>query len=508
MKFYLTGAIHYVNAKPHLGHALELTQSDVIARYHRQKGDEVFYISGADENSLKNVQAAEKEGVTPQQLCDRNAQAFIDLAKLYNVSLDYFARTSSPAHFASSQELWERCAAAGDIYKKKYKGLYCVGCEQFYTPGELSEKGECFEHPGRKVEEVEEENYFFRLSKYQDQLLKLIDSDQYKVVPGHKKNEALGFIKQGLEDFSVSRSKERARGWGVPVPGDPSQIMYVWFDALNTYRSAAEVSHPSVILGPSADGTRDPSSWWPANLHIIGKGIIRFHAAYWPGILLSAKLPLPKELFVHGYITVDGQKMSKTIGNVVDPADLAKKYGTDPVRYYLLREIPSTDDGDYGDEKFKLRYNADLANGLGNFASRVLTLAEKLNPWDIPSLGHPEQSEGPRFSIDVVHAITEVRYEVAKAIDERRLHDALAHIWRLVAFGDKMVGATKPWELKDDDAKKREILGELLLILTTVTELIAPFLPATSIAISDHLKAADGTWQIKKPQGGFFPRLS
>lgn len=365
MRFYLTGAIHYVNAKPHLGHALEFVQSDVIARYHRQKGDEVFYISGADENALKNVQAAEKEGLTAKQLCDRNAQAFIDLAALYNIQLDNFARTSSPAHFASAQELWRACAASGDIYKKKYKGLYCVGCEVFYAPEDLNEKGECFEHPGKKLDEVEEENYFFKLSKYQDQIFKLIDSDEYRIVPEHRKNEALGFIKQGLEDFSVSRSKERARGWGVPVPDDESQIMYVWFDALNTYRSAAP-------------------SWWPAKLHIIGKGIIRFHAAYWIGMLLSAKLPLPKELFVHGYITVNGQKMSKTLGNVVDPAALAQKYGPDAMRYYLLREIPSTDDGDYSDEKFKLRFNADLANGLGNFASRVLTLAEKLNPWSLP----------------------------------------------------------------------------------------------------------------------------
>ena len=470
-----------MNAKPHLGHALEFVQSDVIARSHRLKGDEVFYISGADENSLKSVQAAEKEGITTLQLCDRNAQAFIDLAKLYNISLDNFARTSSPAHHASAQELWRRCAAAGDIYKKKYRGLYCVGCEQFYTVDELSDRGECFEHPGKKLDEVEEENYFFKLSNYQEQLLKLIDSDEYKIVPAHKRNEALGFIKQGLQDFSISRSKERARGWGVPVPEDPEQIMYVWFDALNTYRSAAP-------------------TWWPAKLHIIGKGIIRFHAAYWPGILLSAKLPLPKELFVHGYITVDGQKMSKTLGNVIDPALLAQKHGTDPMRYYLLREIPSTDDGDYSDEKFKLRYNADLANGLGNFASRVLTLAEKLNPWELTATA---------VSKDTEHAMREVRHETAKAIDERRLHDGLANIWRLVSFGDKMVGAVKPWELKDEDPKKREALGELLLILDTITELVEPFLPATATALRACVtKSGDQITQVRKPTAPLFQRLS
>ena len=481
MKFYLTAAIPYVNAKPHIGHALEFTQGDVIARFHRQKGDEVFYLSGADENSLKNVQAAEKEGITTQALCDRNAQTFVDLAKLYGISLDKFQRSSGADHFASSQDLWSRCNEAGDIYKKKYKGLYCVGCEQFYTVDELNDKGECFEHPGKKLDEIEEENYFFKLSKYQNQLLKLIDSDEYKIVPEHKKNEALGFIKQGLQDFSISRSKERAHGWGVPVPGDPDQIMYVWFDALNVYRS----------------GARD---FWPAKLHIIGKGIIRFHAVYWPGILLSAKLSLPKELFVHGYITVNGQKMSKTLGNTVDPVELVQKYGVDAVRYYLLREIPSTDDGDYSDEKFKLRYNADLANGLGNFASRVLTLAEKLNPWQLPATA---------VSKDTGHAIREVRHETVKAIDERRLHDALANIWRLVSFGDKMVGAVKPWELKDEDPKKREALGELLLILDAITELIEPFLPAAAAALRACVtKSGDQITQVHKPTAPLFRRLS
>jgi methionyl-tRNA synthetase len=480
MKFYLTAAIPYVNAKPHIGHALEFTQGDVIARYHRQKGDEVLYLSGADENSLKNVQAAEKEGITTQALCDRNAQAFVDLAKLYNISLDVFQRSSIAGHFASSQELWQKCFTAGDIYKKKYKGLYCVGCEAFYTSDELNDKGECFEHPGKKLDEIEEENYFFKLSKYQDKLLQLIESDEYRIVPEHKKNEALGFIKQGLQDFSVSRSKERARGWGVPVPGDESQIMYVWFDALNVYRSGA-------------------GDAWPAKLHIIGKGIIRFHAVYWAGILLSAGIPLPKELFVHGYITVNGQKMSKTLGNTIDPIELVTKHGIDSVRYYLLREIPSTDDGDFSEEKFKLRYNADLANGLGNFTSRVLTLAEKLNPWEL---------RVERASKDIQHDLREIRTEVAKAIDERRLHDALAHIWRLVAFGDKMVGVTKPWELKDEDSKKCEVLGQLLLILAEIAELIIPFLPETAERIKSCLvKAEDGTFIVHKPGVPLFERL-
>jgi len=508
MRFYLTAAIPYVNAKPHIGHALEFVQGDVIARYHRQKGDEVFYITGADENSLKNVQAAEKEGIATQVLCDRNAKTFEELGKLYNVSFDAFARSSSPAHFASAQELWKRCDAAGDIYKKKYKGLYCVGCEAFYTPDELNESGECFEHPGRKLDEVEEENYFFKLSKYQDQLHKLIDSDEYRIVPRHKKNEALGFIKTKLEDFSISRSKERAHGWGVPVPGDESQIMYVWFDALNVYRSAVEA--PSSPL--SSKLLAHNSSWWPASLHIIGKGIIRFHAIYWPAILLSAKLALPRELFVHGYVTINGQKMSKSIGNVIDPVELVQKHGSasspragvDAVRYYLLREIPSDNDGDFSEEKFKLRYNADLANGLGNFASRVLTLAEKLNPWSLPL-----SSELLALSSsDVAHAIAEIRKDVAESIEQRRLHDALAHIWRLVSFGDKMVNATKPWELKDDDVKKREILAQLLILLAEITDLIIPFLPQTSETLRACLRSSgDKITEVHKPEHSLFQRI-
>jgi methionyl-tRNA synthetase len=487
MKFYLTAAIPYVNAKPHIGHALEFVQGDVIARTHRQRGDETWYITGADENSLKNVQAAEKAGITTQALCDQNAQAFIELGTLYNISFDNFQRSSAPDHFASSQDLWQRCAAAGDIYKKKYKGLYCVGCEAFYTSDELSEQGECFEHPGRKLDEIEEENYFFKLSRYQDALLKLIESDEFLVTPAHKKNEALGFIKQGLQDFSISRSKERARGWGVPVPGDPDQIMYVWFDALNVYRSAAP-------------------AWWPAKLHIIGKGIIRFHAVYWPAILLSAKIDLPKELFVHGYITINGQKMSKTLGNVIDPVDLVKKYGVDPVRYYLLREIPSTDDGDFSEEKFRLRYNADLANGLGNFASRVLTLAEKLGVWNLPvgSAGQPSS-----LAKDVDHALREVRTEVARAVDERRLHDALMHVWRLVSFGDKMVNAEKPWEMKDDDPKKKEVLTHLLILLHELKNLITPFMPSVAAQIASCLTEEGGViTAVRKPSAPLFPRIS
>lgn len=479
MRFYLTAAIPYVNAKPHMGHALEFVQGDVLARYHRAAGDDVRYITGADENSLKIVQAAEKEGMTPKELSDTYAAQFQSFLKQFGISIDAFARSSAPEHFAVAQEMWKRCDEAGDIYKKSYTGLYCVSCEAFYTADEIKD-GSCMYHPGKPLETVQEENYFFRLSKYQNELIRLIESDEYKIVPQARKNEVLGFIKNGLEDFSVSRSVKRARGWGVPVPGDDTQIMYVWFDALNVYRTAA-------------------AGMWPAQLHIIGKDILRFHAVYWPAMLLSSQTSLPKELFVHGFITANGQKMSKSLGNVVDPVAFADKVGVDPLRYYLLREIPSDDDGDFSEEKFKIRYNADLANGLGNFASRVLTLSEKLNPWNLVTTS---------ASKDVAHAISEVRKAVSDAVAERKFHDALANIWRLVSFGDKMVNATKPWELKDEDPKKREVLSELLVLLNEIATQVAPFMPSVADKLRECITIeGDAIVAVRKPTAGLFPRI-
>lgn len=492
MKFYLTAAIPYVNAKPHMGHALEFIQGDVIARYHREKGDEVRYITGADENSLKIVQAAEKEGLTPQELSDRYAVKFQEFLKQFHISIDAFQRSSAPDHFATAQEMWKKCDEAGDIYEKSYKGLYCVSCEAFYTLGELSPAKECLYHPGKPVDEVEEKNYFFKLSRYQDTLLKAIENDEYKITPQARKNEVVGFIKKGLEDFSISRSVKRARGWGVPVPGDESQIMYVWFDALNVYRTAA-------------------AGMWPARLHVIGKDILRFHAVYWPAMLLSAQIALPKELFVHGFITANGQKMSKSLGNVVDPIEIAQKYGVEALRYYLLREILSDDDGDFSEEKFKARYNADLANGLGNFASRVLTLSEKLNPWILPKSVYASVTDQVVITEDkdTGHAIHAVQAAIGHHIDARKLHEAVTEIWRLVSYGDKMVNATKPWELKDEDPKKREALGQLLLLLAGIARELRPFMPETAQAIESCLIRKDGAIvEVHKPAKPLFARLS
>lgn len=469
-KFYVTTAIPYVNAKPHIGHALEFIQGDVVARYHRLIGNETLLLSGGDENAVKNVQAAEKAGVEIQEFINQNTQAFKGLADKLNISFDVFQKGSDKEHhYPATQKLWELCATAGDIYKKSYKGLYCVGCEAFYSPDELI-NGECPEHPGKKLEEVEEENYFFRLSNYQDQLIKLFESGEYQIVPEHRKNEVLSFLKQPLQDLSVSRSNERAKNWGVPVPGDPTQRIYVWFDALNIYQSG-------VGFGWNEETYK---KWWPADLHVIGKGIIRFHAIYWPAFLLSAKLQLPKKLFVHDYITVNGQKMSKTVGNVLDPLPLIEKYGADALRYYLLAKISPFADGDFSEGKFIESYNADLANGLGNLVARVARLAERNN------------IVGTTFdkAIDL---------EVEKKIQEFKFNEAISVIWNKISEADKKVNEEKPWELEGDKAK--EVLLDLVKRIQEISFNLEPFLPETAEKI---LKQFSGPIKASTP---LFPRI-
>lgn len=447
-KFYITTAIPYVNAAPHVGHALEFVQADVIARYHRLLGEKTTLLSGGDENALKNVQAAEKENEDVQEFVDKNSRLFQNLAEKLNVKFDVFQKGSSSSHYKSSQDLWNKCFENGDIYKKTYTGLYCVGCEAFYEKNELNENGECFEHPGKKLDEVSEENYFFKLSKYEKEIIKIIETDEIKIIPESRKNEVLSFLKQGLNDISISRSNERAKNWGVPVPNDSTQRMYVWFDALNIYRS----------------GVEDIDAW-PADVHVIGKGILRFHAIYWPAFLLSAKLPLPKSLFVHGYFTVNGQKMSKTLGNVINPQDLINKYGTDALRYYLLSQIPSTDDGDFSEEKLKIVYNADLANGLGNLVSRVAKLCET-------------------NGFKAEQALNVWCNDAIKALDEYKFNEALQAIWVLIADTDKKINEVKPWTLTGSGLET--VLEILVKRVQEIGFNLRPFLPETAENILSH----------------------
>lgn len=471
-KFYITNAIPYVNAKPHIGHALEFIQSDTLARFHKLQGYDVKLLCGGDENAIKNVQAAEKANKPIQEFIDENASLFEHVAKELNVEFDVFQKGSDKDHhYKASQKLWELCDKNGDIYKKTYTGLYCVGCEEFKSEKDLNEQGECPEHPGKKLEEVEEENYFFKLSDYQDKLLKLIESDEYKIIPTFRKNEIVSLIKGGLLDFSISRSNKRAKNWGVPVPGDDSQRIYVWFDALNIYQSG---------IGFSWD-EETYAKWWPADIHVIGKGIIRFHAVYWPAILMSAGLKLPKTLFVHEYFTVNGQKMSKTLGNVIDPIDLVNKYGTDALRYYCLSKFSPFQDGDFSEETFHTVYTADLANGIGNLVARVAKLCEK-------------------HGVKVENADNTLDDTVVEHLSNFKFNEALSYLWTQISKLDQKINQEKPWTLDENEAKP--LLTALAVSIRDIAYNLKPFMPETSEKI---LNQYSGEIKSSDP---LFPRIS
>lgn len=478
-KFYITSAIPYVNAKPHIGHAQEFVYADVIRRKKIMDGYEVTYLSGADENALKIYQASQKAGQMTQEFIDIHNQEFLSVAETLHVKFDIWQRGSDQIkHFPSSQKLWNLCKSNDDIYKKNYTGLYCVGCETFYAKDELDEKGECIEHPGKKLDEITEENYFFKLSKYQNFIEDLISTDKLKIIPEVRKNEALSFVKKGLEDFSISRSRERACGWGIPVPDDPNQIIYVWFDALNIYQTG---------IGFGSED-KQYKKLWPADIHVIGKGIIRFHAIYWPAILKSAGLEMPKEIFVHGYLTVDGQKMSKTIGNVIDPLEIVKEFGTDATRYYLLREIPSTKDGDFSKSRFLEVYNADLANGLGNLVSRVLALCSQNSITFDPT---PEESN------IVVDRLKELDY--FKILDTHAFNLALEILWKEYKNIDNEINEFQPWNKTGEELEVQ--LKSYLRYIRDITFYLSPFLPETSEKILQNT-----TGKIEKVPS-LFPRM-
>lgn len=467
-KFYLTTAIPYVNAKPHLGFALELVQADCLARYYRSQGQDVFFLTGTDENALKNVQAAQKEGIPVQKLVEENAESFAELKKVLNLSNDAFIRTTEKRHFAGAQKLWLTCKKE-DIYKRKYEGLYCLGCEEFKKEADL-EKGLCPEHK-KKPEMVAEENYFFRLSKYQNKLAQLVQSDQLKIVPQSRKNEVLSFIKQGLEDFSISRTKERTKGWGVPVPGDSSQVMYVWFDALSNYITALDYAGDGKLF----------KQYWPADLHMIGKGILRFHALYWPAILLSAGLALPKAIFVHGYLTINGQKISKSLGKVIEPVEAKRKFGIDALRYYLLKEISPTQDGDFTWQRLSEAYNNELANELGNLVNRVVMMVKRYKVKTLNS------------KLETLNKLKIQNSKIDKLIEEFKFNEALEEIWKEIREANVSIEKNKPWELDrrqalDARRKLEKFLQKLTHDLWLTTYDLLPFLPKTAQKIRSQLK--------------------
>ena len=503
-RYYITTSIPYVNAPPHIGHALEMVQTDVFARYHRLLDIDTRFLTGTDENSLKNVQAAESEGITTRELVDRNAQGFFDLLDLLHVNNDDFIRTAvDPRHFAGAAHFWKKLEEKGDLYKKSYEGLYCVGCEQFYTEAELVD-GLCPDH-GVRPDLIQEENYFFRLSSYQDELLEFIDSGRMRIIPESRRNEVRSFVAQGLDDLSVSRSRERARGWGVPVPGDPDQVMYVWVDALANYITA---------LGYGQDDELYDKFWVnsPDRVHCIGKGILRFHAVYWPAMLLSAGEPLPTTVFVHGYLTIAGGKISKSLGNTVDPVELCASYGADAVRYWLLREVPATLDADYTNDKLERRYNADLANDLGNLLNRTISMVGRYRKGMVPAVN--TVLDESRDLKAIAEALPDQLHEaMGKNYDPQA---ALAAINQLVVRANRYVEEMAPWavskeERKGDEsatAKLDETLSHLVESLRITCHAIRPFLPAASHRMSEQLgfELIDNGW-TNALQWGAEPRV-
>lgn len=450
-KFYLTTAIPYVNGLPHIGHSLEYFMADTVRGYHDLIGEQTLLLSGADENSIKNVQAAEKEGLETQEFLDRNSKIWHDTYELLGVHLDVFQRGSDQKkHWPGVQKLWKLCEENGDIYKKSYEGLYCIGCESFKTEGELV-NDLCPIH-NTKPEIIKEENYFFKLSRYQSRLVELIGNNEFKITPDNKKQEALSFIKSGLEDFSISRSNERAQSIGVPVPDDDTQKIYVWFDALNIYMTG---------IGFGWD-EKEWEKWWPADLHIIGKDINRFHTVYWPAMLLSAKLPLPKQILIHGFVNLKGEKISKSIGNVISPQEVINEYGLEPLRYFMLSQIPIDADGDFTDERFKEVYTSDLSNGLGNLVSRVAKLCENNN-------------------VKAIEGSSVWCADLEKYMEEFKFNEAIGVIWQLITEADKKINKEKPWELEGEKAK--EVLEDYVKRIQAIGFNLQPFLPQTAAKI-------------------------
>ncbi|OGN05613.1 MAG: methionine--tRNA ligase, partial [Candidatus Yanofskybacteria bacterium RIFCSPHIGHO2_01_FULL_44_22] len=485
-KFYITTSIAYVNAPPHIGYALELIQADVLARHHRLVGNDTWFLTGTDEHGTKIAKASAAANLSPEEFTNQISEKFLSLAKVLNISNDDFIRTSDQKrHWPSAQKLWRELAERGDLYKKNYEGLYCIGHEAFMKKSDLKD-GVCPLHK-TKPEKIEEENWFFKLISYKKRLKKIIESDELQILPASRKSEVLNLL-DDAEDISFSRPFNPPTGgirWGVPVPDDATQTMYVWADALSNYISA---------IGYADDNSQALfKKFWPADIHLVGKDILRFHAIVWPAMLLSASLPLPKSIYVHGFITADGEKMSKTIGNVVDPFKMVEKYGSEVVRYYLLREIPSDEDGDFSEEKLKERYNGDLANGLGNLVQRVATLIE--NNLD-GKLIYDEKLIEPGIAQKISDIV--VRYK--QNIESFRLHEALANVWELISFANVYIDDKKPWAaIKRDEKEFLMIMTDLMLMLHNIAFLLSPFLPETA----DKIAKIIGTALKPEIDGGY-----
>lgn len=467
-KFYITTPIYYVNDVPHIGHAYTTIAADVLARYHRLLDKKVFFLTGTDEHGAKVAEAAKEEGKKPKQFCDGIVSRFVDSWEKLNVSNDYFIRTTDPHHEKIVSQFLKKVYDNGFVYSGTYDGLYCVGCEKFLTESDLV-GGKCPLHPNRKPVKQKEKNYFFKLSAFRDHLVSAIedkkDKNHYQILPEERKNEILGKLKQGLGDVSISRAKVE---WGIPLPWDSSQTTYVWIDALLNYYTAVNF-------------LENKKTFWPPEIQFVGKDILWFHAVIWEALLLAAKIPLPKAVFAHGFFTINGQKMSKSLGNTIAPEDLIKKFGVDGSRYLLLSEFPFGTDGDISLDKFNVRFNADLANGLGNLVARVAKLCEKGN-----------------FSFVPTKPTLCKRYQ--KYLKEYRLEKALERVWQLITQADQKINKEEVWEKEGKDLEKS--LKSLVGTIRRISLHLEPFLPETAEKIQKQFKGPK--IKAEKP---LFPRL-
>ncbi len=474
MNYYVTTSIAYTNGDPHIGYGLELIMADVLARAARKQGRPTIFSTGTDEHGQKVAEKAAELNLTPKALSDKQSEKFRDLAKLLNVSNDRFIRTTDKGHEERAAIIWKQLEK--DIYKSKYIGLYCVGCEEFVTETVAKENNNICPNHNKPYERVEEENYFFKLSNYTEQIRAAIQAGTFEVIPKTRRNEILSLVLEGLEDISISRPTSKLT-WGIPVPGDKTQVMYVWFEAVMNYLT---------VLGyPEHE---DYKKFWPANVQVVGKDIIRFHAAIWPGMLLALGLPLPEKVFAHGFITVDGKKMSKSVGNVISPADVIERYSVDVFRYYFLRHIPSYDDGDFTWEQLERSYNSELANELGNAVQRTAAMIIKYQKGIIGEIP-PEQHDKAAYW---------------EAIAACKFDRALEHVWEQVRGLNQYIDEAKPWAVakEGDEEHLREILAYQCSNLLEIAELLEPFMPETAQKIRHVFEEG-----IVRPiEGTLFPR--
>jgi methionyl-tRNA synthetase len=472
-RYYVTTAIAYPNGVPHIGHAYEAIATDAIARFMRLDGYDVFFLTGTDEHGIKMLQTANREGVTPRELADRNVQLFRDMVERMNCSNDDYIRTTEPRHHRASAAIWERMEKAGDIYLSKYSGWYSVRDEAYYDVSEtkVDDKGQRIGPQGTPVEWVEEESYFFKLSAYQDKLLDLYARVPDFVLPRERLNEVASFVRGGLKDLSLSRTTFT---WGIPVPGNPKHIMYVWVDALTNYITA--------VGFPDTDSEKF-RRYWPADLHVIGKDIVRFHAVYWPAFLMSAGIEVPRRVFSHGFLFNRGEKMSKSVGNVIDPFALADAYGVDQLRFFLLREVPFGQDGNYNHEAIVARINADLANDLGNLAQRSLTMVARNFGGVLPAPGD--------FSANDQAILAQADAMIGKAreaMKTQQLHQALNAVWAVVAEANRYFAGEAPWALaKTDPQRQGTVLYVTAEVIRQVAILAQPVMPVASAKLLDLL---------------------